>query len=436
MKSKHPHTARSYQRSSSFFMAILFTILCGVVALCLGFFINYFAKGHFIHSTEEVLNSEIKYISALDQAKLLERKKANGRLYVYLNEQGNDPDVLSKDIDVLSEGIIVFKHKQSHKRYAAKVHNMPDGRNLLIAFDITEISKDFRFMQLIGASSILFVMLVVFVAYVISIFVVRGTNKIAATAQDIMLTGDLSRRIDVSNSWDDLSHMTAVLNMLLDRVEELVQGVRDVSDNIAHDLRTPLTRLKNHIEELQKTSKRPEDFETLVGEADHILRTFHALLRISRIETERRRDNFQDINVKTLMADVVSFYEPLAEEQNIDLTVELIEYAYEADPDLLFQAYVNIVDNALKYTPAGGKVSVNMRKDEQDKLCIEITDTGPAISEAEKERIFERFYRAEKSRTTKGTGLGLSLVKAVLDLHGADIRAVPSSEGLKIITIL
>lgn len=419
--------ARRYIKSSSFIMALLFTILCGLVALSIGYFINYFTKGHFVHSTESVLDAEVRYIEAVGPDNIAE----NEQLYLFLDQDGSLPDSISSKTSRLTEGILVFNYAPTGKRYAAKIHTFDDGRKMLIGTDITTISQDFRFMQWIGVASIVFVMAVVFVSYIISVFVVSGTNKIADTAREIINTGDLSRRVNVGSRWDDLSNMAAVLNTLLDRVEQLMQGVRQVSDNIAHDLRTPLTRIRNRIEDISDKKTKDE----LLHEADHILDTFNALLRISRIESEKQRSQFTDIDLKALLEDVIAFYEPLAEEKSVTLHVNLNETGLFGDRDLLFQAYTNLLDNALKFTPKGGEVSVNLTDDDAC-ILVQINDSGPGIAEHEQDKIFNRFYRGEKSRNSSGTGLGLSLVKAVMALHNGDVRAENTDSGLAIITTL
>ena len=423
--------SRKYINSSSFVMALLFTILCGLAALSLGYFINYFAKGHFVHSTEAVLDAEIRYIEAVRAV----HADHTERLYLFLNEDGSLPKDISSDLSRLSEGILVFDYLKNGRRYAAKIHTLQDNRKILIGTDITEISQDFRFMQWLGIASICFVMIVVFVSYIISVFVVSGTNRIADTAREIMKTGDLSRRVNVGTRWDDLSNMAAVLNILLDRVEELMQGVRQVSDNIAHDLRTPLTRMRSHIETLQKQKPENKSYNQLLNESDQILATFNALLRISRIETEQQRSQFTTLQLHNILIDITEFYEPLAEEKGITLKTDLEEIEYHGDRDLLFQAFANLLDNAVKFTPDGGVINLSL-KQKQKQAQVIVSDTGPGIPNADKSKIFERFYRGEKSRNSSGTGLGLSLVSAVIKLHGGHIQVENTTPGLKIITIL
>jgi len=409
-------------------MALLFTILCGAAALSLGYFIDYFARGHFAQSTEAVLDSEIRYIKSLPDPSNIPANPQ--RIYIPLDKNNVIPEGINPETSTLREGILVFDYPQGGPRYAAKIYQFENEKSLLIGYDITDIAHDFRFMQIIGIASIVFVMIVVFVSYLISVFVVSGTNKIANTARDIMNTGDLSQRIDIGSRWDDLGNMTTVLNMLLSRIEQLMTGVRQVSDNIAHDLRTPLTRLRQKIE-----SAHSEKQEELLKEADHLLSTFNALLRISRIETEKQRSRFKQLDLQNVLQDVIDFYEPLAEEKSISLSIDLQAAPFEGDRDLLFQAFANILDNALKYTPARGIIRIALHRGESG-ISIEIKDSGPGVPEKDLVKIFERFYRSEESRSTAGTGLGLSLVAAVTELHHGTVRAENMPDGFQIITIL
>ncbi len=267
---------------------------------------------------------------------------------------------------------------------------------------------------------ILLMTMVVVVSFLISHFVVTRTNLIAQTAQEIMETGDFSRRISIQGEWDDLSHMAQVLNLLLERTEQSMQGIRQVADNIAHDLRTPLTRLRNKLEDSGESA--------LVAEADHLLTTFSALLRISNLEVGRRHAAFLPVPLSALLHDVVELYEPLAEEKGVSLTCELPlseDVTIEGDRDLLFQMLANLLDNAIKFTPQGGHVAITLLPDE-----IRIADTGAGIAAADKPRVFERFYRAENSRQSAGNGLGLSLVAVVAEIHHMAILLENNHTGL------
>lgn len=420
--------SRQYVKSSSFVMALLFTVLCGAAATTLGFFINYFTKGHFVHSTESVIDTQIAYVEALGVEQAMQ--KTNG-LYIPIDANESLPSNIQSDIDVLTEGIIVFDSPDGDKQFAAKVHSYPDGKRLLVATDITQVSRDFKFMQRLGIGSIIFVTLVVFVSYIISIFVVTGTNHIADTARQIIKTGDLSRRLDIGKGWDDLSNMANVLNLLLDRIEELMHGVKQVSDNIAHDLRLPLTRLRNHIESLEPTAEHAE----LMQEVDQLMTTFNALLRISRIEQEKQRKQFRKVEMSELLADVIELYEPLAEDRQIKIEKRLVPYSLKGDRDLLFQAYANLLDNALKYTPDHSTIELTMHKTD-NSLTVTVKDAGKGVGLDELDKIFDRFYRTDNARHTPGNGLGLALVKAVIELHNGEIRAEQCAPGFQIITDL
>jgi len=421
---------RRYIKSSSFVMAVFFTVMCGLAALCLGYFINFFTTGHFIHSTEAVLSARMELVQSVGR---IDEGVDGAYLQLLLNDHTLPEGVVPSN-KRYSEGILVFNYDPNGKRYAARILSLEDGRKILVGFDITEISRDFRRMQYMGVISIIFVMIVVFVSYLISVFVVSGTNKIATTAHEIMQTGDLSRRLEFSSRWDDLSNMAVVLNGMLDRIEHLMIGIRRVSDNVAHDLRTPLTRMKNQIETLND-KYGDEEHALLLQEADHLLVTFTAILRISRIETEKQRSHFKPLDLSSLLQDVAAFYEPLAEDKQITLDVNVTGAPLTGDRDLLFQAYANILDNAVKFTPAGGGIRIDMAID-KGRTKIEVFNTGRGTQDHETEKIFDRFYRGELSRTSSGTGLGLSLVKAVIELHEGEVSAENTAEGFRIITIL
>jgi signal transduction histidine kinase len=273
---------------------------------------------------------------------------------------------------------------------------------------------------------------VVLVSFVISLFVVSRINTIASTAREIMDTGDLSRRISIDTNWDDLSNLAQVLNGFLARVESLMDGIREVSNNIAHDLRTPLTHLRNQIEELKSKAATDADIDALLAESDQILAIFHSLLRIANIEKSKRHQAFEDVNLSALLQDVAELYEPVAEEKNIRLMLRQEDRKIiKGDRHLLFQMLANILGNAIKFSPPDGEVSVKIN-DDKSGVSILIDDHGPGISASEKEAVFRRFYRGDASRSTEGNGLGLSLVKAIVDLHQGSIALEDNHPGLRV----
>jgi len=255
-----------------------------------------------------------------------------------------------------------------------------------------------------------------------------------------IMSGDLSERIDAGPAGGDFRDLVGNLNRMLDRIEALMAGLTQVSDNIAHDLRTPLTRLRNHLAELQGQVEAPqaETVRQLLEEADGLLATFNALLRIAQVESGNRRAGFDSVVLSVLLADVVELYEPLAADRGIALSAALPpgEVVVLGDRDLLFQAYANLLDNAIKFTPAGGRVNLALEVCD-GAVRVFIRDSGCGIPEQERDRVFDRFYRVEGSRRRgAGNGLGLSLVQAVIHLHGGALKLGDNRPGLQVETVL
>ena len=433
------HEARRYTRSSSFKMALLFAVLLGASAGVLGYFSYYFNRGHYIESADAVIDTDMDWLLAAEKrgalVETLDEVPASPGHVTLLADQGRakiagNLNGLPASAGVLTEGTVVFELRGA--TFAAKVHLFPDGRILLTGMDITRAVQAYRIMQGLSLASILLMAIVVSVSFLISTFVVSRTNRIAATARTIMQTGDLSRRIGIDARWDDLSAMATVLNALFGQVEDLVQGIRRVSDNIAHDLRTPLTRLLNNLEEMREAASDDttrDRCEILIEEATRLIGTFNALLRITGIETGRQKQNFSQLDLQQIVRDVVALYEPLAEEKHITLALDAASVLCTGDRDMLFQALANIVDNAIKFTPQGGRVEIALLQNE-GRAILTIRDTGPGIAAVDKTKVFDRFYRADASRSTGGNGLGLALVAAVVGLHGGSIALHDSDPGL------
>jgi signal transduction histidine kinase len=426
-------SVRGYARSSSFKMALLFTVLLGIAVSILGYFSYYFNQTSFIQGTEAVIDTEIRYLAS---HKTPDFNYGASRVYLLLDAKNNkisgNLDNLPAKVLVLSEGIVLFDAGSPVKKYAAKITTLKDGKKLLIGVDITQAYQDSLVMKRLSFVSIGLMIAVIVFSFLISNFVVSRTGNIARIAHNIMRTGNLSQRIEQDSSWDDLGYMAQVLNGLLTKIEELMGNIRQVSDNIAHDLRTPLTRLRNRLETLQQEVRRRADkdllemCDTLTDEADHILNTFAALLRIAEIEAGRLKQNFSDIHLDKILGDVVDLYEPLSEEKNIRLELKTDIVPFYGDRDMLFQAFANLLDNAIKFTPQGGCITMQLTSDK----VFTMTDSGPGIPDLDKEKVFQRFYRTETSRHTPGNGLGLSLVSAVIAAHEGCISLTDARPGL------
>lgn len=247
------------------------------------------------------------------------------------------------------------------------------------------------------------------------------------------MRGDLSRRIPRDGSNDDFDQLATHLNEMLDRIAAAMDGVREVADNIAHDLRTPLGRLRNRLEILQaRSGEGRAEVDAALTEADRLLATFNALLRIARIEAGERVSGFAEVDVALLLRDVAELYEPAAQEKGQHIATDLPPYArVPGDRHLLFQAFANVLDNAIKYSPRGG--AITLRVDARPgQVRVRVSDTGPGIPAGERDAVMRRFHRGESSRTTPGSGLGLSLVGAVAKVHHATFELGGDASGLDV----
>lgn len=250
--------------------------------------------------------------------------------------------------------------------------------------------------------------------------------------------GDLAARIPLFGKGDDIDLLARDVNGALARLETTVEGMKQVSADIAHDLKTPLNRLRITIEDARQRQERGiavlEELETATQEADRINETFEALLRIAQIESGARRARFAPVDLIEILASVAEIYAGVAEDAGQILTAAFETDApciVSGDRELLTQMYVNLVENAIRHCPPGTRLLMTLFSN-GSRIVTGVEDNGPGIPEPERERVFRRLYRLEKSRTSPGTGLGLSLVKAVADLHGAEIRADNAKPGLRI----
>jgi signal transduction histidine kinase len=258
-------------------------------------------------------------------------------------------------------------------------------------------------------------------------------RDIQASAEAIV-AGNLGQRLPVSARRDELDMLAVIVNAMLERIEKLMNEVKGVCDNIAHDLRTPLTRLRAKLYRIQQQS--PEDslvatqMDQVIAEADTLMARFRGLLRISEIEDHQRRSAFVTVDPAALLQEVHDFYLPLAEEGDVILTLETkaVLPPVLGDRALLFEALANLLSNSIKFTPPGGKVILSARAD-GDSTCIEVQDAGPGIPEAERKMVFQRFYRSEDGNLQSGFGLGLSIVAAIVNLHGFTLNIGSSELG-------
>jgi signal transduction histidine kinase len=253
-----------------------------------------------------------------------------------------------------------------------------------------------------------------------------------------IIHGDLAHRLPTHLNDDELNTLSRTINGMLDQIEQLVRGVRNVSNSIAHDLRTPLAELRSRLEELALMRPPPEqafsEVDGAVADVDRVIRIFDALLRLAEIDAGLRRSGFVAVDAADLAATAVEFYAPAAELKGIALTFRADGPTRVAgDPVLLAQALSNLIDNALKFTPNDGMIRVAVQSRPGGSVEISVADNGPGIDDAEKAKVVERFYRGDASRGTPGVGLGLSLAQAVAKLHGSALALSDLNPGLSVL---
>ena len=330
-----------------------------------------------------------------------------------------------------------------------RVTELPGGFRLLIGRDLEERRRLFGIVAKAAQWSIL---VVVVLGIAGGIFVARRVlqriDAMTGTTQRIM-AGDLSGRLPVGRSGDELDRLAENLNAMLERIEALMMGLKEVSDNIAHDLKTPLTRLRNRAEEALAKSGTEAEYrsalERTIEESDGLIRTFNALLMIARAESGQARGNMDDFDAADVAQGIHELYEPLAEDSGMTLHVKTESAPLHGNRELISQALANLVENAIKYgkpvsaaQPLGADTVANADQREiliearraGDQVLLSVTDHGPGIPVADREHAVERFVRLEASRTQPGSGLGLSLASAVATLHGGDLRFDDAHPGL------
>ena len=317
----------------------------------------------------------------------------------------------------------------------AMVETFPNGDRLLVGRDISDLDHFTAQIKLAVISSVILIFLLAAMA---SVLVTRRTvgriEQINATSRAIMQTG-LDQRIPLRGSDDEWDRVAENLNLMLDRIETLMGEIKQVSDNVAHDLRTPLTRMRGRLETAYHGKRVSEADQLLIGDTiadlDAVLRIFSSLTRIAQIEGQVRNDAFRNVNLVEIASEVVELYDAAAEQDGTRLTLAGDrEVLVTGDRDLIFDAIANLVDNAIKHGRNFGQVVVSIENGDGGPV-VSVADDGPGIPACEREHVFKRFYRLEQSRYTPGNGLGLSLVAAVARLHGARVEMRDNAPGLK-----
>lgn len=316
----------------------------------------------------------------------------------------------------------------------AKIEPLPDGGWLLVVLIVPEIedTREFLVLALGWAVTLLFAVGLAG-AILLTQAVSRRLEKVNSMSRDIR-QGDLSRRIPLDGSGDEFDKLSTNLNAMLDRIEQVIEGSRQVTNDIAHDLRTPLTRIQTHIEtlraRLEGDRETADQLDRIADESRKLLDMFNALLRIAGIESGGITRSFQDVDLSEVCRDALELLEPLAGEKGISLAADMEgAVIVNGDRNLLFQSVTNVMENAIKYSPESSAIRITLKK--RDGGCVfRVRDNGPGIPDDMQEKVFQRFYRLERHRGASGYGLGLSLVRAVVDIHQGTIDLESGRDGL------
>lgn len=319
-----------------------------------------------------------------------------------------------------------FSHwsQDNSDQFVGQTAELANGQRIIVARHYEDVNQRVELVaSTLIQSTFVTILLGIIGGALISANMIRLLDSLNHSIANIM-QGNLSERLPVDQRGGEIDQLAAQLNIMLDRIENSMNDVRQVSDNIAHDLRTPLTRLRNKLSTLEKhTSLENRGIvREMLVEADHLLSICAALLRIARIESCAKRADFHQVDIARIFVDVVELYEPLASVKDIDLSIDCQSAVQiRGDKDLLFQMLANLIDNAIKYTPTGGTIITQLFVVD-DMIHIVFADNGLGVPKEKYEKVFQRFYRVEESRGIQpGNGLGLSLVQAVASLHGGQV---------------
>ncbi len=451
-------------RTFTFRLALLYISLFASSVLLLLVFLYWATAGYMAQQLEETIAVEVRSL-----AEHYERNGATGLMRlieqrINANPQGSfwyllitaDKQRLAGNLNAwppeqavenTANGFIDFEFLKTsgnlpkphqHKVRAQTFRLLPGPLFLLVGRDTRELDASRQLIHRALAWGLAFTLWMGVVGGILmSAGVVQRLEAINHTSRAIM-RGQLSQRIPRSNTDDEFDQLAQNLNSMLDRIEALMATVRHVSDNIAHDLKTPLTRLRNRLEQVLVKPPTWETFQEKIAEAiieaDQLLNTFNALLRIARIEGSTRGQAEAVVDLYALAQDAADLYEVMAEEKQQQFSAHLTpELKVRGDRDLLFQALLNLLDNAIKYTPEGGSIVLELQR-QATHIVLSVTDSGSGIPVEAREQVLRRFFRLESARNTPGNGLGLSLVAAVAEAHQAQLRLDdnPHGNGLRV----
>lgn len=452
---------RALLRVTAVRLSIIYTIIFGLLAVGIVAYMTGATVNVLRNQFEESINEEIVGLSRIYRQNglrflitTLERRarRPGANLYIVTNPSG---EIIAGNVPRLQSGVMnkigwtgrpfrYYRHGDSRNednRAIARVLEVPNGLRILVGRDIGE-HEEFR--EVVGRAFKLAIGTMLALGILTWFFVGRrALKRIDQVSQSSVriMAGDRSERLPVSGTGDEFDRLSENLNHMLDRINRLDDGLKQMSDNIAHDLKTPITRLRNKADNaltLSGNSKTRRDaLEEIILDCDQIVKTFDALLMISRVESGSKVTKLEQVELNELVSDVHELYEALAEDQNVTLDLKLLEGKVncEGNRELLSQAISNLIDNALKYAGEGDekpRILLSVERS-SDHLLIVVSDNGPGIPVEDRNRVTERFVRLDKSRSQSGNGLGLSLVKAIAKIHGGDLELQDNNPGLSVV---
>jgi hypothetical protein len=427
-----------------------------------------FLLGYFAWNTRRLITEQITRTVDAEITGLSEQYNQGGirRLVFVIDARARRPgsslylvttfsgDGLAGNVGLLGEGVLertgwtetVYRRlddpEGTEHHALVRVFELPSGFRLLVGRDLEERERLYDIILAAGQWSIaLVIVLGLAGGFFVARRVLRRVDAMTETSRTIM-AGDLTGRLPVVGSEDELDRLALNLNVMLERIEALMRGFKEVSDNIAHDLKTPLTRLRNRAEEALRSGRNEADYraalEGTIDESDELIRTFNALLMIARAEAGQATP-MSELDATDIVRGVGELYDPLADEKGLSLKVDVgAMLPLRGNRELVTQALANLVDNAIKYSrPSdGGATGVPLEilmeaSGDGDHVRLSVSDHGPGIPEADREHVVQRFVRLEQSRSEPGSGLGLSLASAVAHLHGGELRFEDNGPGLK-----
>ncbi len=458
-------------RTTAFKLSLVYLLAFALVAGAMMVWAGWRAKQLFddqIASTIEVeiagLAEQYRQLGIRGLVEAVERRARQPGASLYLvttfagetvvgNLAALPPGVIQRP-GVVETGYQRIGEVEQRRRALARIFILPGGFRLLVGRDLEDREALRRIMTSALTTTLLWLTLIGTIGGIwVARRVLLRVDAMNASVQKIM-QGDFLGRLPVNGSQDELDRLAENLNAMLDRIEELMNELRQVSDNIAHDLKTPLTRLRNRAEEALRRERTGEDYratlETMIDDSDNLIKIFNALLMIARVEAGREQDGNSIFDLSQVAKDMVDLFEPLAEEANARIVLDVDQgLKIKGNRELIGQAIANLLDNALKYglpDPAQNQavlenvqssalISVRLSH-EKDKVKLVVADCGTGIAEQNRERVLSRFVRLEMSRTKPGSGLGLSLVSAVIKLHGGKMNLEDNEPGLRVVVTL